>query len=314
MTQKVHIDLQPALFTWDEENKNLFNKPDLPREPKAWREAVFNKFVDEDKYEILHGGHRNLVVREIGGSRVKTYWRESSARWMAIIKGVLLEHTLSSKLGIAGRKLVDEKKPVSISKDGLYTTIWEYTPGDIRYPWNRDEIASGSRLLSKLHAALRQVSFGIIQTDPSSDKQWLHGDAARGNMLFNDLEAIAVIDYEEAGIGDFKQDLGRTLSLMLVDTKNKEGKDPNSRDEYEGLVFSFKERASALLDNYRKDGGEPLSSEDKNIVSRYAAAYLMHQDYGGLNVVRSMAFDWLWNEWSFSQKELVELAVIPSSS
>ncbi len=308
-TVHIHIDLQPVLFRFLQENKNLFQRADLSYKPQTWRKEVYEQFVDRERFERLYGGFRNLVVREKGGTLVRTYWRESAVRWMTIIKACLLEHTVAGELGVAGRTLVDSQKPVKITNEGLFITDWNYVEGENRYPWNEKEIASGALLLSKLHQAMRRVSFGVLEPKASSENQWIHGDAARGNVLFSGESAVAVIDYENAEIGDYRQDVGRTLSYLLVDAKVKYGQDPKLRDEFEQLVPVFEKRTNALYESYKKPDGEVLDSEDKKVVAKYAAVYLMHEDYGGLNLVRSMAFDWMWNEWGFNQQDLVSFDI-----
>jgi hypothetical protein len=94
-------------------------------------------------------------------------------------------------------------------------------------------------------------------------------------------DAIGVIDFETTGIGPVEQELGRSLSFILVDTPCEvypAKQDPAPRDETS--------RAESFLTNY----GLPYRKEN---VVEWTKKYLRHEDYGSLNEVRDSVLKWL---------------------
>ncbi len=207
----------------------------------------------------LFGGHRNDVFKTNGF--VKVVWRNGFKRRGQIREAVLLENFVATHTDMKARMLVDKSKPVQ-EEDGKLVTYFHYVDGEIRYPWTLDEIASAARLLSKLHRI----------------KHCLHLDYARGNVLFapKTHNAIGVIDFETTGVGPVEQELGRTLSFLLVDTPTTPGSSSSG----------FAKRSEAFLTNY----GLPYK---KNKVLFWAKEYLNLEDYGDLNSMRDNAIEFL---------------------
>lgn len=201
----------------------------------------------------LHGGHRNDVF--LINSKVKVVWRDGFERRRQLREGVLLENFIGRHTNIRARTLIDKSKPIQ-EEDNKLVTYFHYVPGEVRYPWNLKEIASATKLLGRLHQCSRQ----------------LHLDFARGNILFSPgtNQAIGVIDFETTAKGPVEQELGRTLSFLLVDTRLKE----------------FQLRWEAFLTNY------PGNYRTEEVVS-WAIKYLKDDDYGNLNNRRDEAIEWL---------------------
>lgn len=218
----------------------------------------------------LQGGHRNDVFKTNGF--VKIIWKDGFSRREQIREGVLLENFVATHTDIKARMLVDKSKPTQ-EENGKLVTYFYYVGGEIRYPWNLDEIASAARLLIRLHssmnAATRHASLATRQ---------LHLDFARGNVLFQpgSGDAIGVIDFETTGVALVEQELGRTLSFLLVDTPLSLGPYP----------LALAQRSDALLTNYEL----PYKRE---AVLKWTEKYLQNEDYGTLNPARDEAMHFL---------------------
>jgi len=221
----------------------------------------------------LYGGHRNKVFRTDG--MVKIVWKDGFKRKKQIREGVLLENFVAAHTDIKARLLIDKSKPIQ-EQDGKLVTYFHYVKGEIRYPWNLAEIASSAKLLGKLH--------GYLKAWPSAGRPGLitqlHLDFARGNILFQPgtPNAIAVIDFETTAAGPVEQELGRTLSFILVDTPL-----PSSLFL---LPSSFASRRDALLTNY------PLTFRKDKVIN-WTLRYLTDEDYGDLNFIKNQAVSWL---------------------
>lgn len=222
----------------------------------------------------LFGGHRNQVFRIDG--KVKIVWRDGLVRRAQIREGVLLENFVAVHTDIKARMLVDKSKPVQ-EEDWKLVTYFHYVDGEIRYPWNLDEIASAAKLLTRLHQKV-----GPWNSSRSDLSKRLHLDFARGNVLFEPetSTAIGVIDFETTAMGPIGRELGRTLSLLLVDTPLEV---PGTSWKFPELL---RERSEALLTNY----GSPYRTDE---VFRWATRYLKGEDYGNLNAVRDKAIEFL---------------------
>ena len=61
-------------------------------------------------------------------------------------EGVLLENFVAVHADIKSRMLVDKSKPVE-EEDGGLVTYFHYAEGEIRYPWNLEEISSAANSL-----------------------------------------------------------------------------------------------------------------------------------------------------------------------
>ena len=239
----------------------------------------------------LFGGHRNDVFRTNGF--VKIVWKDGFSRRDQIREGVLLENFVATHTDIKARMLVDKSKPVQ-EEDGKLVSYFHFVDGEIRYPWSLDEIISAAKLLTKLHSALPKD--GPLRTQRTVLSRQLHLDFARGNVLFRPgtSNAIGVIDFENTSTGPVEQELGRTLSFILVDTPVIPRSTRNlfrikSEANYRSLIGSgmtMKERTDALLTNYglpyRRDG-----------VLGWSAKYLQNEDYGTLNSTRDEAMQFL---------------------
>ena len=230
----------------------------------------------------LFGGHRNSVYKT--NSFVKVIWKDGFKRKQQIREGVLTENFVASHTDILSRMLVDKSKPVQ-AENGELVTYFRYAEGEIRYPWNLDEIASAAKLLGRLHQAFPKVRpwhppAGEAGMPRSDLNRQLHLDFARGNILFHPKAstAIGVIDFETTSKGPVEQELGRTLSFILVDTPT-----PSSF----GLRPSaFASRRDALLTNY------PLPFRKDKVIN-WTLRYLTGEDYGDLNFIRNQAVSWL---------------------
>ncbi len=219
--------------------------------------------VAKTQMKRLFGGHRNLVYKTNGF--VKVVWKDGFKRKKQIREGVLLENFVAAHTDIRSRLLVDKSKPIQ-EESGKLVTYFRYAEGEIRYPWNLAEIASAANLMGKFHGYLKATQ--------------LHLDFARGNILFRPgtSGAVGVIDFETAATGPVEQELGRTLSFILVDTP---------KNSVFGIQYSvFKQRLDALLTNYHL-------AFTKDDVINWTRRYLAEEDYGSLNGVRNKAMIWL---------------------
>ena len=221
----------------------------------------------------LFGGHRNKVYKTKGF--VKVVWKDGFKRQKQIRKGVLLENFVAVHTDIKSRMLVDKSKPVE-EENGELVTYFYYCEGEIRYPWNLEEISSAANLLSRFHQALPKV--GPWRTLRSDLNRQLHLDFARGNVLFQprSADAIGIIDFETTAIGPVEQELGRTLSFILVDS-------PLSLSPY---PLALESRMDSFLTNY----GLPYRKED---VIKWTKKYLLGDDFGNLNSVRDVAIQFI---------------------
>jgi len=221
----------------------------------------------------LFGGHRNDVYKTDGV--VKIIWKDGFKRRKQIREGVLLENFIAAHTDIKARLLVDKSKPIQ-EEDGKLVTYFHYTEGEIRYPWNLAEIASAAKLMGKFH--------WYLKARPSAGRPGLitqlHLDFARGNILFRPKtsDAVGVIDFETAAPGPVEQELGRTLSFILVDAQI------NSVFSIQYSVF--KRRLDAFLTNY------PLTFRKDKVIN-WTLRYLTGEDYGNLNYIRDKAISWL---------------------
>lgn len=202
----------------------------------------------------LYGGYRNQIFRV--GDKIKIIWKDGLSRKGKIRHAVLLENFVAIHTDIKSRFLVDKSKPVQIEKGKLITYFYS-VKGEIRYPWNLDEIASAAKLLGKLHRAI----------------PLLHLDFARNNILFDPdtANAIGVIDFETSAPGPIEQDLGRALSFILVDT-------PMKLPAVSRRLVA-EPRLAGFLTNY------PLPYK-KDQVLFWTEKYLKEDDYGTLNSSR----------------------------
>lgn len=225
----------------------------------------------------LYGGYRNQIFQV--GDKIKIIWKDGYSQKEKIKNAVLLENFIAAHTDIKSRLLVNKSKPVQIEKGGLVTYFYP-AAGETRYPWNLSEIASAAKLMAKLHLALNpQLSVACKDTPyPGRSilmKQgfFLHLDFARNNVLFapNTPSAIGVIDFETADKGPLEQDLGRTLSFILVDSPVELSlRGPSARGNL--AVTSF-------LTNY------PLPYK-KDQALFWTKKYLKEDDYGSLNPIR----------------------------
>ncbi|MBI5356075.1 phosphotransferase [Candidatus Collierbacteria bacterium] len=221
-----------------------------------------------DKIVRLFGGHRNKVYKTNGF--VKVVWKDGFKRRKQIREGVLLENFVASHTDIKARILVDKSKPTE-EENGELVTYFHYVDGEIRYPWNLEEIASVARLLGKFHQA---INSSLLFTPYSI----LHLDFARGNVLFQSgsSSAIGVIDFETTAKGPVEQELGRSLSFILVDTPCEVYE--TSQEKFRKL----EQRTMSFLTNY----GLPYRKEN---VIKWTKKLLAGDDFGSLNSFRDSA-------------------------
>jgi len=298
MHETVNLKITPsiqALIRGSE--KATYMNSVCPQDAHVWKQKTAQKVLSPGD-ELLHGGHRNLVVKKGGSNQVDIYWRQSDIRWPQIIKGILIEDAMSRHFDIPGRQLIDPEVPVSMTEDGLLVTHTQYTEGENRYPYNSLEIDSAIGLMGKMHGALQCISFEGESHE--GNNQWIHGDFGRANVLFRPgtAEAIAVIDYENAVIGPITQDLGRFISLLLVDTKLPNGLNPYELTEE--LQKLFLERINLPLELYPFDRSKGQILQQRHDAIVYAAGYLLNEDYGSLNDVKNLAIDWLKQQFQLT--------------
>lgn len=219
----------------------------------------------------LYGGYRNKVFQK--GDKIKIIWKDGLSRQERIENAVLLENFIAAHTDIKSRLLVDKSQPVQIEEEELMTYFYP-AEGGTRYPWNLAEIASAAKLLSRLHSALNP-SFAINDLRITVNDPLLHLDFARNNVLFepNTANAIGVIDFETADKGPLEQDLGRTLSFILIDSSL-------SDLSLVSCNLLLAQRFTRFLTNY------PLPYK-KNKVLFWIKKYLINDDYGSLNQTRS---------------------------
>lgn len=237
-----------------------------------------------DKVIRLFGGHRNKVFRIDG--KVKIVWKDGFKRRKQIREGVLLENFVAAHTDIKSRMLVDKSKPVQ-EEGGKLVTYFHYAAGEIRYPWNLEEIAFAAKLLGKLHLAINP---SLLLTPYSL----LHLDFARGNVLFQpgSAAAIGVIDFETTAVGPVEQELGRSLSFILVDSPINSVFPARHRLSPKAIAGGsiqysvFISRWNTFLTNY----GHPYRKED---VIKWTKKYLTADDYGDLNHIRDAVIQWL---------------------
>lgn len=225
-----------------------------------------------NKRTRLFGGHRNDVFKTNGF--VKVVWKNGFKRRDQLREAVLLENFVSTHTDIKARMLVDKSKPVQAEGERLVTNFY-YVDGEIRYPWSLDEIASAVKLLTRLHSSMNPAAH-----DAPNPTRHLHLDFARGNVLFQpgSSDAIGVIDFENTTTGLVEQELGRTLSFLLVDTPTRNDKLQMTNDKL--MKKKLRERAGALLTNY----GLPYRREK---AVEWTKRYLIDEDYGDRNQMRS---------------------------
>jgi len=243
----------------------------------------------------LLGGHRNKVFLTDG--RVKIVWKDGFRRQKQIREGVLLENFVAVHTDIKSRMLVDKSRPVEEEK-GELVTYFNYAQGEIRYPWNLEEIESAAKLLVKFHSCLED---GPLQERIVLFRQ-LHLDFARGNVLFqpDSSNAIGIIDFETTVKGPVEQELGRTLSFLLVDSPSYlslRGVPTSRRDDvaistirsprsFQSLAMTFRQRFNTFLINY------PLPFTKDDVVN-WTLRYLTEEDYGDLNNIRDKVLNFL---------------------
>lgn len=223
----------------------------------------------------LYGGYRNQIFRV--GDKIKIIWQDGLSRKEKIRDAVLLENFVATHADIKSRLLVDKSKPVQIEKGKLITYFYS-VKGEIRYPWNLSEIASAAKLLGRLHVCLnsdlkdspRQARTVLMKRRLMN----LHLDFARNNVLFKPDASIAigVIDFETADRGPLEQDLGRTLSFILIDSSL-------SDLSLVSCNLLLAQRFTSFLTNY-------LLPYKKDQVLFWTKKYLIEDNYGTLNNFR----------------------------
>jgi len=106
----------------------------------------------------------------------------------------------------------------------------------------------------------------------SSNKQMLHMDFVRGNVLFDDqAEITGVIDFEKASIGHPVLDVARTLAFLLVDCKHKNALDVQKAFFYSG----YQKRGSRALPRIVDLGCDRTT----DILTQLVGLFLLHDFY-----------------------------------
>jgi hypothetical protein len=287
-----HINVEEPLNQLRDIHAHAVKLPQEAHEFKSYLRKLY--LGPTSNFSELYGGHRNLILLENNTPNIQIVWRSHETRWPIIIRSVLTEHIVSSNHAIPGRQLQNPLLPIEINEHGHVITKLRYVPGEQRYPWNVDEIQSAAFLLKKLHTALRHVTFDSHQRTiiQEGDHQWIHGDYGRANTLFtiNSRNAESVIDYENLQFSTREQDIGRTMSLLLVDTQlsSSTGDSYVPYAESQELMHEFMERTAALVDTYPTD-----TEIDYRSIFSYARAYLTTEDYGTLNHMAIFARDFV---------------------
>jgi len=106
----------------------------------------------------------------------------------------------------------------------------------------------------------------------SSNKQMLHMDFVRGNILFNEqAEITGIIDFEKASVGHPVLDVARTLAFLLVDCKYKSQLEVQKAFFYSG----YQKRGSAALPRIVDLGCD----RTMEILSQLVGLFLLHDFY-----------------------------------
>ncbi len=184
--------------------------------------------------EILHGGVANAGAVTRVGDHVLRPSNPHSEPIHAFLTAVRAE-------GFTGAS-----EPVSIDPDGRERLV--FVPGDVPLPpyepWaQRDEtLASIARLIRRLHDA----SVGIVSTSEITEATWsaeiadplggpvmCHNDVCMENVVFEDGEAVALLDFDFAAPGRREFDLAAFARMCVpIDTDeaaSKLGWEPTDR-------------------------------------------------------------------------------------
>jgi Ser/Thr protein kinase RdoA (MazF antagonist) len=118
---------------------------------------------------------------------------------------------------------------------------------------------------TKLHLNLRSVIFDNFNRLLSycwrlTDKQVLHMDFVRSNLLFIDNDELivsGVLDFEKTAVGSPQFDIARTLAFLLVDCKYK----PEAKIRKYFLYSGYKKQGAADIPNFHiKQNGQSINT------------------------------------------------------
>ena len=122
-------------------------------------------------------------------------------------------------------------------------------------------------LAQKLSLALSPTIFDTFQPllgalDRASSQQPLHMDFVRGNILFEGVQIVGILDFEKTARGPVEYDLARTLAFLLVDCRYK----PEA-----------KIRKYFLQSGYIKRGGGTVTNPE--LLEQLISFFLYHDFY-----------------------------------
>jgi Ser/Thr protein kinase RdoA (MazF antagonist) len=115
------------------------------------------------------------------------------------------------------------------------------------------------------------------------DKQMLHMDFVRGNILFNstagEISISGILDFEKAGYGHVLLDIARTLAFLFVDCKYKDPAEIHQKFLISGYVRSSDEAFSDIVINKAKQKVSILNELTKMFMLHDFYKFLRHNPY-----------------------------------
>lgn len=117
-------------------------------------------------------------------------------------------------------------------------------------------------------------SFGelIKVCEQQPDKQLLHMDFVRGNILFGDGPTLTgIVDFEKVGYGHVLIDVARTLAFLLVDCKYKE----EAKIRKYLLISGYKKRSKTTFDSIKYSH----NGTNLDVLEQLTNLFLLHDLY-----------------------------------
>lgn len=147
----------------------------------------------------LEGGWRKETFLDVENKIVVSWVDKDKISREKFEKSIRLEIEAGEK-GFLVRKFFDKGEDKE-----KYWVKWHYLEGEVRWIWKKNETDKIAELLVRLYK-----------------KNIIHGDIKPGNILWNDGgDIVGIIDFEEGGEKDQKEDLSNTLSWVMVSGGDK---------------------------------------------------------------------------------------------
>jgi Ser/Thr protein kinase RdoA (MazF antagonist) len=166
----------------------------------------------EFSFKPIYGGWRKacFLVRD-SVDYVLTVYPPNSLPPAKILQAASFEDQAAG-LGLPARRVIETVSGHPLcscrTKSGIiYAVLYSYQKGDLVFPYGREEIGQAGLWLSRLHQFFKR----------SDGTTLVHGDFARGNLLFDKGKLSAIIDFEEARWGQPKEDIATSLSFFYQD-------------------------------------------------------------------------------------------------